>query len=169
MLKIIRATLNNVNDIGFVHAMSWKKAYQGIVPQPYLDQLTPESRAAFFKKVISMSKHEFYLAYLSELPIGMMSIGKSRDDDLDDHAGEVSAIYLMSDYWGKGYGRQMMDFAVNRLKSQSYQAVTLWVFEDNSRARTFYEKFGYVFDGKKEEVDIGGKLLTELRYAFKIN
>jgi ribosomal protein S18 acetylase RimI-like enzyme len=169
VLKIIRATLNNVNDIGYVHAMSWKKAYQGIVPQPYLDQLTPESRSAFFKKVISISNHEFYLAYLSELPIGMMSIGKSRDDDLDDHVGEVSAIYLMSDYWGKGYGRRMMDFAVNRLKNQSYQAVTLWVLEDNHRARTFYEKFGYVFDGKKEEVDIGGKLLTELRYTFKIN
>jgi RimJ/RimL family protein N-acetyltransferase len=168
MFEIIKATLNHSDDLGYVHTISWQQAYQGIIPQMFLDQLTPEARAAFFKKAIPISKHEFYIAYLNGKPVGMMSIGKSRDKDLDDHAAEVSSIYCISDVWGKGYGRQFMDYAIDRLKDQSFRSVTLWVFEENQRARTFYEKYGYSFDGTKEQSDIGGKLLTEMRYVYTI-
>ncbi|SFG16915.1 GNAT family N-acetyltransferase [Sporolactobacillus nakayamae] len=168
MLEIIKATLNHSDDLGYVHATSWKQAYQAIVPQMVLDQLTPEARTAFFKKAIPISKHEFYIAYLNDQPVGMMSIGKSRDKDLDDHAAEVSSIYCISDVWGKDCGRQLMDFAMRQLKRQSFETVSLWVFEQNARARRFYEKYGFVFDGKKEKSEIGGKLLTEMRYIYRI-
>jgi ribosomal protein S18 acetylase RimI-like enzyme len=151
-----------------VHTTSWQQAYQGIVPQIFLDQLTPEARTAFFKKAIPISKHEFYIAYLNGKPVGMMSIGKSRDKDASGDAAEISAIYCIVDVWGKGYGRKLMNYAIKRLKDQSFRTITLWVFEENQRARAFYEKYGYSFDGTKEQSDIGGKLLNEMRYIYRI-
>ena len=43
--------------------------------------------------------------------------------------------------------------------------IFLWVFEDNMRARLFYEKHGFAFDGTKREVQYG-KPLVQLRYVL---
>ena len=166
-MEIVRATVDRAEDIGYVHAMSWKKAYHGIVPKEFLDNFTPEKRADIFRKTLPSSQDEFYIAYLNRQPMGMLVIGKSRDDDANENVGEIDAIYLLPDYWGKGYGKQLMDFAVNRLKELSYRTVTLWVLEENKRARTFYERYGYVFDGAKKEIIIG-KPLIEIRYVYSI-
>ncbi|GAY76606.1 GCN5-related N-acetyltransferase [Sporolactobacillus inulinus] len=168
MIKFIKATVKHADDLGLVHASSWKAAYQGIVPQSYLDQLTAQSRAAFFKKAVPMSKHAFYIAYSDGKPVGMISFGKARDQELAENVGEISALYYRSNVWGKGYGRQLMDLAIRQLKEQNYKTVSLWVFEQNAHARRFYEKYGFVFDGKKEELEIGGKKLTEMRYHYQI-
>lgn len=168
MLEIMKAVLANAEDLGFVHATSWKQAYRGIVPQTFLDQLTSESRATFFRKAISISQHEFYGAYLKGKPVGMMSIGHSRDKDASEDTAEISAIYCIADVWGTGCGRQLMDFAVNHLKKHAYHTISLWVFEENRRARKFYEKYGYTFDGTKEQSDISGKQLTEMRYIYQL-
>lgn len=166
-MDIVKATADRAEDIGYVHAMSWRGAYRGIVPDEYLDNnFTPEKRAAVFKKVLQSGNTEyFYIAYLNGQPIGMLAIGKSRDDDADDSTGEVGAIYLLPDYWGKRYGKQLMDFAVERFNELSCKKITLWVLEENKRARRFYEKYGFVSDGTKKELNIG-KTLIAVRYVY---
>ncbi len=166
-MEIVRASLDRAEDIAYVHAMSWREAYHGIVPDEFLEDFTPEKRADVFRKSFPSSPDEFYIAYLDGQPMGMLVIGKLRDADADEHAGEIGAIYLLAGYWGKGYGKQLMDFAISRLKELSYRTVTLWVLEANERARKFYERYGYVFDGAKKEINIG-KPLTEIRYVYSI-
>lgn len=56
-----------------------------------------------------------------------------------------------------------MDFAVKRLKTMSCRKIKLWVLEENTGAKAFYEKYGFVPDGSKRELTLG-KPLTELRY-----
>lgn len=38
-LDIKTATINDVKDISYIHAVSWKTAYKGVIPQDYLDNL----------------------------------------------------------------------------------------------------------------------------------
>ena len=38
----------------------------------------------------------------------------------------------------------MMEFLLEKIKSAGYRQVILWVFEENVRARRFYEKHGFV-------------------------
>jgi len=166
-MEIIRATLDMAEDIGYVHAMSWQKAYRGIVPDEYLANFTPERRASIFRKMLPESQDEYYIAYLDNKPMGMMVLGKSRDEDADENTGEITAIYLLSEYWGKGYGKQMMDFAVNRLKEISCRTVTLWTLRENARARSFYEKYGFALDGAEKEMNLG-KPYTIIRYVYSI-
>jgi len=167
-MDIIRATIETAEDLGYVHATAWNHAYRGIVPDEYLNKyFIPEKRAEKFRKVLPSTDNEYYIAYFDGKPMGMVVLGKSGDDDAKENAGEVSAIYLLSGYWGKGYGKKLMDFAVNRLKEFGCSTVTLWVLEENKRARTFYEKYGYVFDGTKKELNLG-KPLVEMRYVYSI-
>lgn len=73
-MEIVRATADKAEDIGYVHAMSWKEAYRGIVPQEFLDNFTPEKRADAFRKTFPSSQDEFYIAYLNNKPMGMLII-----------------------------------------------------------------------------------------------
>lgn len=166
-MQIVRATADKADDIGYVHAMSWKEAYRRIVPEEFLDNFTPEKRADAFRRTISSGCDESYIAYLNNKPMGMLVIGKSKDDYVNENVGEIYAIYLLADYWGKYYGKQLMDFAISRLKELSYRKVALWVLEENKRARTFYEKYGYVSDGAKKEINLR-KPLIAIRYVYTI-
>jgi ribosomal protein S18 acetylase RimI-like enzyme len=166
-VKIIRATVDRAEDIGYVHAMSWQSAYQGIVPQEYLANITPEKRADMYRKTLPSSQDEYYIAYLDEQPMGMLVLGKSRDEDASESVGEIYAIYLLADYWDQGYGKQLMNYAINRLRELSCRTVTLWVMEENNRARRFYERYGFVLDGSKKELNLG-KPFVIVRYAFSI-
>lgn len=139
--EIIKTTLDRAEDIGYVHAMSWKAAYSGIVPKEFLDIFTPKRRTEVFRKTFPTSKSEYYIAYVNNNPMGMLVIGKSQDDDANENVCEIECIYLLPEYWSKGYGRQHMDFAIGRLKELSYRRVNLWVLAENLRARRFYEKY----------------------------
>jgi RimJ/RimL family protein N-acetyltransferase len=42
---------------------------------------------------------------------------------------------LIEEFWGKGYGKKILDFAINTLKNSEHKEISLWVVEENSRAR----------------------------------
>jgi hypothetical protein len=42
----------------------------------------------------------------------------------------------------------------------------LWVLEGNSRARRFYERGGWAFDGTTRDVPYGDETAHQLRYAL---
>ena len=73
-------------------------------------------------------------------------------------------MYLIDKHWDKGYGREMMDYSIAEMKRRGQNEVYLWVLEENARARQFYEKCGFAYDGTKKEISID-KPLIEMRYV----
>jgi len=165
--KIVKATIEHADDIGYVHVMSWRAAYKNIVPDDYLLSLSPVKRAERFRASLTTRPEVFYVAYFYNNAAGMLVYGKSLDDDADENTGEIGAIYLLPEYWNKGFGKQMMDHALADLKKQGFNKVTLWVLEDNISAIKFYDKCGFIFDDIKKEINIG-KPLIEVRYSINI-
>jgi len=96
--------------------------------------------------------------------VGWISFGKSRDDD-GRMAGEVYAVYVRPVFWGKGFGRKLMESAEAHLWAHGHERITLWVLEGNQRSRVFYSRAGYALDGTRKPLSIGGKPLWELRYV----
>jgi GNAT superfamily N-acetyltransferase len=163
-LTIRKATIEDADDIGLIHAMSWQIAYKGIIPDDYLLNITPERRAERFRRdILLYPETGYYIALIDENPLGILIIHKCRDEDKNSNTGEIGAIYLHPNYWGAGYGKQIMDFAIIRLKELGYTNVVLWVLEENIRARRFYEKYEFVYDETKKEIVIG-KSHFEVRY-----
>lgn len=151
------------------HISCWQSAYEGIMSDEYLSDMAAEQeqRTEWCKKALSTPGNtEFFCVMYKGRMIGRLIIGESRDDDKPD-AGEIAAIYLIKEFWDKGYGRKMMDFALETLKRRGYDEVILWVLEKNLRARHFYEKCNFVFDGRKKEIHID-KPLIEVRYVLKL-
>ena len=45
------------------------------------------------------------------------------------------------------------------------RGLTLWVLEQNRRARRFYTAAGFIPDGRRQEITLGGAGLREIRFA----
>lgn len=146
-INIRHATISDAHNFAYVLCESWKAAYKDIITTEEMEKNTDvEKRAAFFEKIIPSGKGQFFIAYDGDKPCGICSTCPSRDKDMSEY-GEVVAIYTLPDYWGTGVGQHLMDTVLNGLKVQGYEKIMLWTFEANSRARCFYEKFGFTFDG----------------------
>ena len=149
------------DDISRIYAASWKIAYKGIVPQTYLDQLcelrwSPILVEKTLKSFVFLDKGHY---------IGTSSISPARDKKMAGW-GEVISLYLLPEYFGKGYGRTLLDFCLVELKNSGFGRIYLWTLEKNERARAFYEKYGFECDGEKLVCNIGGENLTEIRYVL---
>ncbi|MEZ0539928.1 GNAT family N-acetyltransferase [Fibrella arboris] len=59
------------------------------------------------------------------------------------NALEIVRIYLLDEYIGRGYGRQLMQHCLDYARQQGYQAVWLGVWEHNAPALVFYKKLGF--------------------------
>ena len=82
------------------------------------------------------------------------------------HWGELVSLYVHPDYWGQGYGSALMEEVLNRMKTAGYPGCCLYVLRENNRARRFYEKHGFAWDGHSLEVSLTPSVvLTDLRYC----
>lgn len=99
--------------------------------------------------------------------IGFASVGRSRDDDADARVGELYAMYVVPQEWDRGVGRRLLSHAETALRLEGFREATLWVLDDNPRARRVYEAAGWALDGaQKVDVVLGDVPVTELRYRL---
>lgn len=125
--------------ISKVYEKSWKYAYQGIVPQDYLDGI-PEGQWASH---IEQADRENLVMVQDGVIIGTSGFGKSRMEEMNGF-GEIISLYFLPEFMGKGYGRLLLQAVVSELKKMGFDKVFLWVLEENHNARHFYEKCGFV-------------------------
>ena len=98
-----------------VYEQSWKSAYKGIIPQSYLDSI-PGGRWA--KSVTREGMNNIVLTDGAKI-VGTSCFCVSRWEKFAEY-GEIVSVYLLPEYTGKGYGRQLMEAAVCGLKSMGY-------------------------------------------------
>jgi GNAT superfamily N-acetyltransferase len=162
-VTIREATPGDAHRIADCKVEAWRTAYRGIVPDDFLSKLSVERQAGYIKSVIEAAKgDEYYVVLCDGAAVGMLTVCNSRDDDKPD-AGEVSAIYLLEGFRGKGIGSMAMEHAIGRLGSRGYAEVIVWVLEENHVARRFYSKHGFAPDGAKKEIELG-KPMVVVRY-----
>lgn len=161
-MEIRQMKREEADAVGRIYAASWKAAYRGIVPQAYLDGLSEHRWAAH----LADNTAESYVLLADGKAVGTSSICPARDGDMPGW-GEIKSLYLLPEYFGKGYGRALLAFCVGRLKTAGYDRVCLWALADNVGARGFYETCGFRHDGAEKVCAIGGEDLAAVRYVSR--
>jgi GNAT superfamily N-acetyltransferase len=77
---------------------------------------------------------------LAELDDAAVGLAAMRAEWLD-------ALYVVPSCWGVGVGPRLHDHALARIRDFGCKRGNLWVLEQNTRARRFYEKRGWRLDG----------------------
>lgn len=161
-------------EIAQVHITTWQAAYRGLLPDALLDHLSLTQRTQEWQEILTHPDGQVLVctraADKGEEIVGFAALGACRDADLaGERVGEIYAIYLRPDCWGKGYGAALMSEALTQLQMQGYPLVTLWVLAGNERAMRFYRAAGFHADGQGQEERLpGGFLARELRYRRAI-
>ena len=151
-------------DVARVHVRSWQAAYRGLLPAEYLDALKPEDRAALYTfESTDMAKPFTIVAEDDGFITGFATTAPARDADFEGW-GELYALYVDPDFWGRGFGAELMKAARARLVEVGFQQAVLWMMKGNQRAERFYSLDGWEADGLMRSEIIWGVAVNELRY-----
>jgi GNAT superfamily N-acetyltransferase len=155
-MNIRRAQPEDARELAQVHVDSWQAAYRGVVPDSFLQSFTYQRREDAFRKALLAGQEETYLLEEDDRPVAILTIGASRDADLDaGRVGELWGIYITPDRWRRGIGTGLVREAERMLRSRGYSEIVLWVLEGNADARRFYEAMGFAPDGASKIVQLG--------------
>lgn len=165
--KAVRALPEEAETFASIHAASWKAAYRDIFPPAYLAGFTPQKRAEVFRRHFGQGQEESYLFYTGEKAEGIAILGPSWELDYPEEVGEICAFYFLPEAWGTGAAQKGLDFSLAYFVEKGYAGAVLWVLEENRRARRFYEKGGFSFDGTRREFRLE-RPYAEMRYFQKI-
>jgi GNAT superfamily N-acetyltransferase len=143
-----------------VHVRSWQAAYRKLMPDEYLDQLRPEDRAEKynFGSLDPLTPHTIVLTESEEIR-GFATTVPAQDFNMPDY-GELCALYVDPDHWGRGMGVALVSAARARLFDLEFRKAILWVLAGNVRAERFYRRDQWAPDGAQR---------TEERWGFKVN
>jgi ribosomal protein S18 acetylase RimI-like enzyme len=169
-VNIRRAQEVDARGIAEVRVRTWQRAYRGILPTDFLNDLSIETTESRWRDALreAASKRRMQVAESAAQVVGFVSSGAPRDENAPPLTGEVYAIYVLPDCWGHGVGRALLAAAEKDLIDLGYAEAMLWVLADNQRARAFYERAGWHADGGTKQDTFGGREVTEVRYGISL-
>ena len=165
-MQIRPATVQDAEQIALVQVRSWQATYRGSMPQHFLDQLRPDSRTAGWREHLAAPAPGEATVVADDGTLrGFGHVGPTWDTDAHpERVGQLRALYLIADLWGRGHGRALLAAATNALAQAGFAEATLWVLEANLRDRRFYEAAGWSCDGATQRDESRGFPLDEVRY-----
>ena len=151
-------TPEEIESKSLVHWQTWREAYDDLLPPEFQETMTLE-KCRFF----SQKYPENTLIAIDDMTVvGFISYGNFRDETIQ--AGEIIALYVLKDYYGKGIAQKLMKEALTAL--EQFSEIFLWVLKENQRAIAFYQKMGFSFDDQEKILELG-KPITEIRMVCK--
>ena len=168
MTEVRAAVAADAYEVARVHVRSWQSGYRGLMPQDYLDGLRPElwaGRYTFGRMGLRLPST--LVAVDGSRIRGLATTGLCREADAPN-AGELMAFYVDPAFMGTGVGRLLMAAVRRRLRGVGVAEALLWVLDGNVRARRFYERDGWRFDGTYRTETFGNLPVEQLRYRCNL-
>lgn len=114
---------------------------------------TPEDMAIFMEQQFSadqlkaeMGKPGYLhlLASYNRAPAGYLFLKRNAHPHLQQSAAlEISRIYCLQAFQGKGVGKAMMEYSQQYAQENGFTTIWLGVWKENAKALAFYNSFGF--------------------------
>lgn len=148
-----------------VHVRAWQVAYRGLMPDDYLLGLRPEERARRYNFASAdPTQPRTVVAVEADTILGFATTAPARDEDAAGQ-GELCALYVEPDLWGRGVGRELVSAARGNLCHLGFTHAMLWVVAGNARAQQFYQADGWTPDGQRRAQQIWSVTVDTVRYS----
>ena len=166
-------------EMAEVQVGAWRAAYGELFGELYVQKLNPDRLEAQLQKELLTGLKGAVLAdgerwvfdwgceewVLSEL-VGMSTYRSA----FDRPAGwaELVALYLLPEFRGEGLSRALLEYTLERMRSEGYRHCTLWVPIKNTRAQSFFEHLFFGTDGQQSTYSLDGLRVQGLRYEREL-
>lgn len=150
-MTVINAKFEDMALAADVMLTSFRTAFAAFVSPETMDERTnPANCRAMLESIFQEGKMHFLMGDDQ----GFLCWQETEED------AEIVAIHSLPGSWGTGLGQAML---VEALKQIGNRPVHLWAFKENTRARRFYEKHGFYWDGTQRVSEFDGAL--EVQYV----
>jgi ribosomal protein S18 acetylase RimI-like enzyme len=125
-----------------------------------------------FESYVAGGLHEFYSRYDPERDSvwiceqGKKIIGFILIMHRSTTIAQLRFFILLPEFRGLGLGRMLMDRFMQFLQEANYEGAFLWTTNEQIRAASLYQQYGFRLTEQKES-NAFGKPLTEQRYDFQ--
>lgn len=146
-VTIAPAAPRHVEGLARVHTDSWRDTYGHLLPERFYDEAEfGRRREAWHRRLTAPLDNgaTTHVALAGDLVIGFASSGPAQDADAPRDR-ELWALYVATDRHGAGVAQALLEASLEG------RPASLWVAEDNPRARAFYRKSGFAEDGSRKD------------------
>jgi ribosomal protein S18 acetylase RimI-like enzyme len=152
--------------LAYVHVLSWRETYKGLLPDAYLARMSQQAHARRFAHQLTQpGADDVTLAAADRWGLaGYVQGGPSRRR-IEGEA-EIATLYLVRAAQGRGLGRRLLVQAARALAAHGARSLVISVLRDNFAARAFYEHLGGEAEPPRLEPGPGGGLLHEVAYRW---
>lgn len=168
VVRVRQAVVADAEPIAEVHVRAWQGAYQGLMPQEYLEGLSIADHATWWSRRLEglPDGQRSVVVSVDDRVVGFASYGRPRDTDLrgNGRVGELYAINLHPLAWGTGAGSVLLAHTHEELAEMGFSWAVLWVVPGNVRARRFYEREGWSAEHVERTAQVRGVTVPEVRY-----
>lgn len=173
MIIIQKPTKENVRDIQQVFYETWLVTYPnkevGItvedIEEKFKDRLSQEKIQKRTKDILNMPENEIFLiAKDGDAIVGVCKAEKRETEN------ELSAIYVLPSYQGKGVGMMLWEKVKEFFGNE--KSIIVHVATYNTQAINFYQRLGFIDTGKrftneKHKMPISGVIIPEMELVIK--
>lgn len=149
------ARLDDAEELASVHTKSWKETYTGQFPEQAWSDEARLRREAMWNELLLDANVTTVIAEIDARIVGFAHAEHNRDEPALP-AEELKMIYVLAEAHGSGAGQALLDAALGGA------AASVWVLEQNLRARSFYARNRFMPDGIVREMDFNPNI-RELR------
>ncbi len=131
--------------IADLHLRTWAEAYADKFPPSAWGEESRVNRLAMWESICSRPGPDMRVAVAEaegEL-IGFAGVGRNMDEP-PSRDRQIWFIYLLARRQGSGAGQALLDEVLGEAPA------SLWVLEDNPRAKSFYARNGFAEDGTRQ-------------------
>lgn len=134
------AELSDAARIAAVHWDAWQNVYSGVVPHRILQQKITRRNVGWWSRAIR-SEATILVLEVHDVLVGYASVGLNRARALPQE-GEIYEIYLLPQYQGLGFGRQLFAEARQLLISLGCKGILCWCIDTLDQAGCFFSALG---------------------------
>jgi GNAT superfamily N-acetyltransferase len=150
--------------VAWVHVRAWQAAYRGLMPDDHLSGLRPEERARHYDFAsLDPTRPRTLVAVEADTVLGFATVSPARDEGVCGH-GELCALYVEPDCWGRGIGQALAAAARGELYRLGFRQALLWVVAGNERAQRFYRADGWTAEELHRPRQVWSVTVDTVRY-----
>ncbi len=136
---IIPVNHANLSEAATVHAVAWQASHRSFCTPEFVMLHSPERQAAYLKSKMEAGSKIYLL--IADAAVGVVSVTGNLIEDL----------YVLPERQNRGYGTELLQFAI----AKCTDTPTLWILENNVRAKRLYERFGFSETGRRNVITDG--------------
>ena len=164
MTMIKKCTIEDLRELQEISIETFTETFK--------EQNSPEHLNAYLEKAYNLNQLErelasqcsnFFFVYFNQEVAGYLKINfdEAQSEAMGDNSLEVERIYVRKKFQKHGFGKQLLNKAMEIAMEQKKKKIWLGVWEENENAIAFYQKIGFFqtgshtfYMGNDEQVDL---------------